>query len=58
MVSLILLLAAVTGLGLRLARWVECLPDRSLEPVRGGGEQPAKADKTGRLPAAMFGSVL
>jgi hypothetical protein len=57
MVTLILLLAAVTGLGLRLARWVECLPDKSLEAVR-GAEPAAKGNITGRLPAGMFGSVL
>jgi hypothetical protein len=56
MVTLILLLAAVTGLGLRLARWVESLPG-SPETVR-STEPKAKRNTAGRLPAGMFGSVL
>jgi hypothetical protein len=43
MINTILFLAVVIGLGLRLARWVECLPDRPSQPLRTGGEKPAAA---------------
>jgi hypothetical protein len=34
MVGTILFLAVVVGLGLRLVRWVDCLPTRAIDVVR------------------------
>jgi hypothetical protein len=43
MIGTILFLAVVTGLGLRLARWVDCLHDRPAQGMRTGAEKPAAA---------------
>jgi hypothetical protein len=52
MVSAILFLAVVLGLGLRLARWVDCLPLRAIETIRPG------ADPRPRGPVSLFGTGL
>jgi hypothetical protein len=52
MVSAILTLAVVIGLGLRLARWVDCLPLRAIEAIRPDtGPRP-------RGPLGLFGTGL
>jgi hypothetical protein len=43
MINTILFLAVVIGLGLRLARWAECLPDRARQAMRTGAEKPTAA---------------
>jgi hypothetical protein len=43
MINTILFLAVVIGLGLRVARWVDCLPDRPPQAMRTGAEKPAAA---------------
>jgi len=42
MISIILFLAGAIGLGLRLARWVECLPDKPTEAMRPIAEPPRR----------------
>ncbi len=42
MVSAILFLAGAVGLGLRLARWVDCLPDQPVQTTRTGAEPPRR----------------
>jgi hypothetical protein len=37
MVGAILVLAVLLGLGLRLARWIDCLPLRAIEAIGPGG---------------------
>ncbi len=40
MISAFLFLATVTGLGLRLARWVADLPDKPADTIRPVAAQP------------------
>jgi hypothetical protein len=52
MVGTILILAVLVGLGLRLARWVDCLPTRAMEAVHPG------AGTRGRGPFGLFDAGL
>jgi hypothetical protein len=42
MISAILFLAGAVGLGLRLVRWVDCLPDQPVQTTGAGTEPPRR----------------
>jgi hypothetical protein len=47
-----LVLAVLVGLGLRLARWINCLPTRAMEAVHSGATPRARG------PLGLFGAGL